>query len=149
MSQPDSILIVVLALGVFGRNNLVTVSALLLLAIRHSGLEGLFSFLERRGLEVGFVFLIMTVLVPFARGKIDIPNLVDTVRSLPGLLAIAGGALATYLSGRGLDLLQVQPQIIIGLIVGSIIGISFLRGVPVGPLIAAGFTAVFLQMFGR
>jgi uncharacterized membrane protein (DUF441 family) len=57
-----------------------------------------------------------------------------------------GGALATYMNGKGLDLLKVDPQLIVGLVMGSIFGILFMRGIPVGPLMAAGITAFFLQI---
>lgn len=35
---------------------------------------------------------------------------------------------------------------IVGLVAGSIIGIVMLRGIPVGPLMAAGITALLLQI---
>ena len=35
--------------------------------------------------------------------------------------------LATYMNGKGLDLLKMDPQLIIGLVIGSIIGIVMLR----------------------
>jgi len=66
--------------------------------------------------------------------------------SLPGILAIIGGMLATYMNGKGLDLLKMDPQLIIGLVIGSIIGIVMLRGIPVGPLMAAGITAFLLKV---
>jgi uncharacterized membrane protein (DUF441 family) len=63
------------------------------------------------------------------------------------VLALLGGALATYMNGKGLDLLKVDPQLIIGLVIGSIFGILFMRGIPVGPLMAAGITAFLLKVF--
>ncbi len=66
--------------------------------------------------------------------------------SVPGILAIAGGAIATYMNGKGLDLLKMDPQMIIGLVIGSIFGILFLRGIPVGPLMAAGITAFLMKI---
>ena len=37
------------------------------------------------------------------------------------------------MNGKGLDLLKVDPQLIVGLVIGSIFGILFMRGIPVGP----------------
>jgi uncharacterized membrane protein (DUF441 family) len=45
-----------------------------------------------------------------------------------------------------LDLLKVDPQLIVGLVIGSIFGILFMRGIPVGPLMAAGITAFLLRL---
>jgi uncharacterized membrane protein (DUF441 family) len=51
------------------------------------------------------------------------------------------------MNGKGLDLLKVDPELIVALVIGSIFGIVFLRGIPVGPLMAAGITAMLLKMF--
>lgn len=74
-------------------------------------------------------------------------DIIAVFTSWPGILALTGGAVATYMNRTGLDLLKVEPQIIIGLVIGSIFGILFLRGIPVGPLMAAGITALFMKIF--
>jgi uncharacterized membrane protein (DUF441 family) len=103
--------------------------------------------IERRGLELGLLFLTMGVLVPFAGERIHLRDVVSVFSTWPGIFALIGGALATYMNSKGLDLLKVDPQLIIGLVIGSIFGIVFLRGIPVGPLMAAGITALFLKIF--
>jgi uncharacterized membrane protein (DUF441 family) len=37
-----------------------------------------------------------------------------------------------------------QPSVVAGLLVGTVLGVAFLRGVPVGPLIAAGILSLFI-----
>ena len=37
-----------------------------------------------------------------------------------------------------------QPTVVIGLMLGTIIGVAFLGGIPVGPLIAAGLLSLFV-----
>ncbi|MDD4666158.1 MAG: DUF441 family protein, partial [Clostridia bacterium] len=60
--------------------------------------------------------------------------------------ALLGGVLATYLNDDGLNLLKNQPELLFALILGSIIGIVFFDGIPVGPLMAAGLAAFFLKI---
>ncbi|MCL0100835.1 DUF441 domain-containing protein [Peptococcaceae bacterium] len=72
-------------------------------------------------------------------------ELLYNMTSLSGIIAIIGGALATHLNQHGLQLLQTEPQIIFGLVLGSIIGIIFFNGQPVGPLMAAGIAATILK----
>jgi uncharacterized membrane protein (DUF441 family) len=103
--------------------------------------------IERRGLELGLLFLTMGVLVPFASERINMKDITSVFTSWPGILALLGGAIATYMNGKGLELLKIDPQLIVGLVIGSIFGIIFLRGIPVGPLMAAGITAFFLRLF--
>ena len=107
----------------------------------------LFRSLEEQGLEIGLIFLMLAVLVPLTLERVGSKEIVMTFSSLPGILAIAGGIIATRLNGMGLTLLDSQPQIILGLVIGSIVGIVFLKGVPVGPLMAGGLTAFFLYLF--
>lgn len=62
------------------------------------------------------------------------------------LLAVAVGILVAYLGGRGASLMLNQPAITTGLLTGTILGVALFKGVPVGPLIAAGILSL---MIGR
>lgn len=139
------LLVALLLVGIISRSNLIATAACVLLIIKFCNLQFVFSILERRGLEIGLLFLLLAILVPVANDKVSEKDLLITFTSLPGILAIVGGALATHLNGEGLRLLQIDPQIIFGILIGSMIGIVFLDGVPVGPLMAAGLTALFLE----
>ncbi|MBE3586442.1 MULTISPECIES: DUF441 domain-containing protein [Desulfofundulus] len=141
-----TLLVALFLIGVIARSNLIATAACLLLIIKLAKLNFIFPFLEKRGLELGLLFLLLSILVPVATGRITEREMLYNLTSLPGLLALFGGALATHLNGEGLRLLQLQPEIIFGLVTGSIIGIVFLGGVPVGPLMAAGITALFMEL---
>ncbi len=139
------LLVALLLVGIISRSNLIATAACVLLIIKFSNLNFIFSLLEKRGLEIGLLFLLLAILVPVASGKVTEKELLITFTSLPGILAILGGALATHLNGEGLRLLQIDPEMIFGILIGSMIGIVFFDGVPVGPLMAAGLTALFLE----
>ncbi|WP_027718142.1 DUF441 domain-containing protein [Desulfovirgula thermocuniculi] len=141
-----TLLAALLLIGIAARSNLIATAACVLLLLKLAGLHFVFPLLERRGLEIGLLFLLLSILVPIASGRITEREMLYTLTSLPGMLALFGGALATHLNGEGLKLLQLQPEIIFGLVIGSIFGIVFLDGVPVGPLMAAGITALFLEV---
>lgn len=140
------LLVALLLIGIIARSNLIAIAACVLLIIKFANLQFIFPLLEKRGLEIGLLFLLLAILVPVATGKVSEKELLITFTSLPGILAIAGGALATHLNGEGLKLLQIDPEIIFGLLVGSVVGIVFLGGIPVGPLMAAGLTALFMEV---
>jgi uncharacterized membrane protein (DUF441 family) len=72
--------------------------------------------------------------------------MLQTLRSWQSLLAILVGAVVAYLGGRGATFMADSPLVVTGLMVGTIIGVAFFRGVPVGPLIAAGIVAFILQL---
>lgn len=46
--------------------------------------------------------------------------------------------------GRGITLMGNQPQLVAGLLVGTVLGVALFRGVPVGPLIAAGLVSLIV-----
>jgi len=143
----EILLLVLIIVGMIGRSHIITTAACILLVVKLIHLERYLPAIERRGLELGLLFLTMAVLVPFASGKITFKDVTSVLTTWPGALALAGGAAATYLNGKGLELLKLDPQMIVGLVIGSIFGILFLRGIPVGPLMAAGITVIFMKVF--
>ncbi|WP_159882215.1 DUF441 domain-containing protein [Paenibacillus puerhi] len=143
----DILLVALIIIGLLGRSHIITTAACVLLIIKLISLERFLPSIERRGLELGLLFLTMGVLVPFASEKISIKDVTSMFTTWPGILALLGGAIATYMNGKGLELLKIDPQMIVGLVIGSIFGIIFLKGIPVGPLMAAGITAFLLKAF--
>lgn len=142
----EILLVVLIVIGLIGRSPIISTAASFLLVLKLTALEALFISLESRSLEIGLLFLTMAVLVPFANEQIGWKEIKPLFTTSYGVLAFAGGALATYMNGKGLELLQLDPEMIIGLVIGSIFGIIFLRGVPVGPLMAAGVTVFLLKV---
>ncbi|MCD1260672.1 DUF441 domain-containing protein [Paenibacillus athensensis] len=142
----EMVLVILIVVGLLGRSHIITTAACLLLAVKLLGLDRYLPSMERRGLELGLLFLTLGVLVPFASERISFKDIVSVFTTWPGIIALTGGAIATYMNGKGLELLKIDPQLIVGLVIGSILGIVFLRGIPVGPLMAAGITAFLLKL---
>jgi uncharacterized membrane protein (DUF441 family) len=142
----DILLVVLIIIGLLGRSHIITTAACILLVVKLINLDRYLPTIERRGLELGLLFLTMGVLVPFASERISYKDILSVFTTWPGIIALAGGAVATFMNGKGLELLKIDPQLIVGLVIGSIIGIIFFRGIPVGPLMAAGITAFFLKL---
>ncbi|MBB6675249.1 DUF441 domain-containing protein [Cohnella nanjingensis] len=141
----DWVLVALIVIGLVGRSPIITTAACVLLIVKLVHLQRFLPSIERRGLELGLLFLTLAVLVPFASGRVQVKDVTNMFSSWIGWVALIGGTIAAYLNGKGLDLLKADPQMIVGLVIGSIAGIVFLRGVPVGPLMAAGITVVILK----
>jgi uncharacterized membrane protein (DUF441 family) len=129
-------------------NSLVAASAGTLLVIKLLKTPFLLEVAERHALEWGLLFLLIAVMIPFAKNKISVKELAQTFITPIGLLSILGGTIATYLCGQGLGLLNLRPEVMLGLVIGTVLGVSFFKGIPVGPLAAAGLTAIFLKVLG-
>lgn len=145
MDMTNLILLLFLTLGIIGNNSSISISVTVLLFLRLIQADKSFVYLERYGLQIGIIILTIGVLAPVASGKITPDVIGKSFTDWRALLAIAVGIFVAYLGGRGANLLTENPLIVTGLLVGTIIGVTFLRGVPVGPLIAAGILSLFLQ----
>ncbi|MDG2954701.1 DUF441 domain-containing protein [Bisgaard Taxon 10/6] len=137
------LLIVLALLGVLGNNSSITISATVLLLMQQTFLSKYIPFMEKYGLNIGVIILTIGVLSPLVTGKVKIPALMELLH-WKMFLALAVGMLVAWLAGRGVPLMSSQPILLTGLLIGTILGVGFLGGIPVGPLIAAGILSLFL-----
>jgi len=147
MSQLDvnlMVLLVLLACGIFSHNTAVTIAAGILIVFKMTPLEQFFPYLQQHGLNIGIIILTIGVLTPIASGKIPGEIILKSFLSLKSLLAIGIGLLVAWLGGRGVKLMSNQPDVVAGLLIGTVARVAGLRGVPVGPLIAAGLLSIII-----
>ncbi len=147
MLTPEVLLIAFIIVGVIGRVKIVSVAASLLLVMRMLSLTRWFPMLERRSLELGLLFLMVSILVPLASGSLTSRDIVPSILSPAGIASVIGGIIATMINAKGLVLLQAEPSLLFGILFGCIIGIVYFEGMPVGPLMAASLAALWLQLF--
>lgn len=147
LSTEYILIFIIFSLGILAKSNILSLAAVILFLLRFLKLDHIFPILESKGLDLGLLFLILAVLTPLITDPTALSELIDTFKSPLGILALIGGLLATQLNGMGLNLLESEPQLIVGMVLGSLIGIIFLNGIPVGPLMAGGITAFFLRLF--
>lgn len=131
-------LILILTISLLGHNNSVALASGILLAMKILGLTAFFPTIETHGLNWGIVILTIAILIPVANGKITLPIMLESFKTPLGILAILAGIFAAVSGGLGVQMLKDSPEIISSLIIGTIIGVFFWKGVAVGPLIAGG-----------
>ncbi|AUX89222.1 MULTISPECIES: DUF441 domain-containing protein [Acinetobacter] len=147
MSQFDLnllVLLVLLACGIFSHNTAVTIAAAVLIVLKITPLNELLPYIQQHGLNIGIIILTIGVLAPIASGKIPGDSILKSFLSWKSLLAIAIGLFVAWLGGRGVKLMSSQPDVVAGLLIGTVAGVAVLRGVPVGPLIAAGILSLLI-----
>lgn len=146
MSQGVWILIFILVAGMAAGNKLVITAAAVLIALVVLGLEKLVPVVEQHSINIGLTMLIVGLLTPFADNRLGLNDVTVGLKGSVGIASLIGGALAAYMCAQGLELLAQEPEVIVGLVAGTILGVALLRGVPVGPLAAAGLAAVLLKI---
>lgn len=147
MNFSDPTLLILLglaALGIISHNSIVTVAILVLLIIRLTPMEQYFPWVEKQGLTIGIIILTIGVLAPVASGTLSASTVLHSFLHWKSLLAIVIGVVVSWLGGRGVSLMSSQPSVVAGLLVGTVLGVALFRGVPVGPLIAAGLLSLLV-----
>lgn len=142
----DLCLLLLLFLGLIGDNHLVSVSSAGLLLVRLLGIGEILPYLQGPGLRIGLTLLVLSILTPLAAEKLTAKDFIGAFVTPQGTAAIVGGIVGAYLGAKGLDLLQTHPESITGLVIGTIIGAAFFKGIPVGPLVAAGMAALLAEL---
>lgn len=120
-----------------------------MLIIKILGFDDWFSIVENKGMNIGITILTLAILAPVAAGRISLRNMVDSISSTVGFLAVLMGVFAAWVAGKGVIFFKASPDAITSLIIGTIVGISFFQGIAVGPLIAAGMLSLVVGLFSK
>ncbi|WP_145329893.1 DUF441 domain-containing protein [Paenibacillus xylanexedens] len=144
MDMTSLLLLVFATLGIISSNTPVTVAMVFLLLLRVLNVNQAFPWLEKYGLTLGIIILTIGVMAPLASGKMSLQTIGESFLHWKSLLAIGVGLLVAYLGGRGASLMSTQPTVVAGLLIGTVLGVALFKGVPVGPLIAAGILSLLL-----
>jgi uncharacterized membrane protein (DUF441 family) len=85
--------------------------------------------------------------VPFADERVNLNTMLTLFLTAAGVLSIAGGALAAKVNKRGLHLLRESPELMVGILIGSLSVMIVLKDVPLGPFGSAGVTYYLIKIF--
>lgn len=130
-------LVTLIFLGVISQNNSITISATVLLLMQQTALVQFVPLVEKHGLNIGIIFLTVGVLSPLVSGRVQVPSVTEFL-NFKIIASVLIGIFVAWLAGRGVFLMGQQPVLVAGLLIGTVIGVAFMGGIPVGPLIAAG-----------
>jgi uncharacterized membrane protein (DUF441 family) len=147
MSLENLPLLIILVLSVFGNNQSVAVATGFLLLIKLIGLDSWFPILESKGMNVGITILTIAILTPLATGRISINDIMQAFKSPIGIIALVSGIFVAWAAGRGLIFINVSPEMVTSLVLGTVVGVCFLHGVAIGPLIAGGLVSLAISLF--
>lgn len=138
--------IIILILGLIGRNDTVIYSVGLILILKFLKQDILLQMLANKGLNIGVIILTAAILSKLVDGSVDVKTLFETFRTKLGIVTLITGILTATVAGRGIIALQNNPEMVSALVIGTMVGVFFFKGVAVGPLIAAGFAYVIMKL---
>lgn len=148
ISQPMMFLLLLLIIGIIGKNQSLVIAISVLIGIKVIGLDGkVFPYLQAKGINLGVIVITIAVLVPIAAGDIGFKQLMEALKSTYAWIALCSGIFVAIIAKYGLDLLKDDPHITAALVIGTILAVVLFKGIAVGPLIAAGIAYLLMKLF--
>ena len=109
-------------------------------------IENFMTQFRKEGINWGVLVITVAILIPIATGEIGFSHLLNAFKSPIGWVAIISGITVSILSSKGVALLSGQPEITVALVIGTIMGVVFFKGIAAGPVIASGITFCILRI---
>lgn len=147
INQSTLFLLLLFVLGYIGKNQSIMIAVYVLLGIKIFKMDDkLFPYIQDKGMLWGVTIITVAVLIPIASGDIGFKDLLESVKSYYGWIALAAGAFVAIVAKGGLDLLANDPHLTTALVMGTILAVVLFQGVAVGPLIGAGIAYMVMRI---
>lgn len=142
-------MLAILICGVVGHNMSVAYAAGAVILLKVLGLNQVIDVLGDKGITWGIILLTAAIFVPIATGKITWGDIMHCFQSPVGIVSLIVGAGVAIFGYLGVDYMKASPEVATALIIGTMIGVFFFRGIPVGPLIASGVVYVVMTIWQK
>ncbi|MCW9132125.1 DUF441 domain-containing protein [Bacillus paramycoides] len=139
---PFLLLGIIVALALLIKDYALAGAACLLGVVLAVGQRTLLHLIQQYSFPIGIFFLMLFLLVPITSGKITSENVMKLITSPIGLGSILAGFTVSYIGGKGVGVLPMNPTILLGVLIGTLIAVLFTKGLPAGLIIAAGIIAI-------
>lgn len=147
MSQSTIFMLILLAVGVFAKNQSLMIAVAFLLIVKFSGFgDKILPVAQQKGIHIGVTIITIAVLVPIVTGEIGFKELQGALKSSYAWIALGSGILVAVIASNGIDLLETDPHITVALVFGTILAVAIFNGVAVGPLIGAGIAYLAMRV---
>ncbi|WP_370876003.1 DUF441 domain-containing protein [Evansella vedderi] len=144
---PTLFMLILLAIGLFAKNQSLIIAVLFLLIIQWFGLgEKVFPLMQQKGIQIGVTIITIAVLVPIMTGEIGFKDLQHALKTYYAWVALISGILVAIIAANGIELLKTDPHITTALVFGTILAVALFNGVAVGPLIGAGIAYIAIKV---
>ena len=141
--------IIILALVILSfitKNKNLGIAALIVFVISISGSQKLVNTVEKYCMDIGMIFLMMWMLIPLIKMEASNGAGFKSLLTLNGAVSFLAGVIVVLLAAKGVDFTKGSADVLSGVVIGSIVGVSLLGGVPVGPLIASGIAYEIVKL---
>ncbi|PEO96899.1 DUF441 family protein [Bacillus pseudomycoides] len=139
---PFLLLGIIVTLALLVKDYALAGAACLLGVLLAVGQKTLLHLIQQYSFTIGIFFLMLFLLVPITSGKITSEHVIKLITSPIGLGSILAGFTVSYIGEKGVGVLPMNPTILLGVLIGTLIAVLFTKGLPAGLIIAAGIIAI-------
>ena len=144
------LLIIIALLSIFSKNKIMlyaTLTVLILALLPYH--EKNLNIAKTMGIRIGLYVITVAILAPIALGMISFDQLGKTLVGYKGIIAIIAGIGTSILSTKGIQIQVINPQIVIAVSIGTIVGLVVFKGTASGPIISSGATYAIFQLIDK
>ena len=137
----------ILVVGIVSKNQSIIIATIFVMILKFLPFtDNIMTEFRKKGINWGVLVITIAILIPIATGEIGFSHLLSAFKSPVGWVAIISGITVSILSSKGVGLLSGQPEITVALVIGTIMGVVFFKGIAAGPVIASGITFCILKV---
>lgn len=125
---PFLLLGIIVTLALLVKDYALAGAACLLGVLLAVGQKTLLHLIQQYSFTIGIFFLMLFLLVPITSGKITSEHVIKLITSPIGLGSILAGFTVSYIGGKGVGVLPMNPMILLGVLIGTLIAVLFTKG---------------------
>lgn len=145
-----TILIFLIVLAAIGKNKALFIGGIVVFLFSFLNKEYLLKINKNIFLNSGLILLMIWILMPIIQNEKDITYInIRNWFSIDGLISFLSGIFTVIIAAKGLELMNTNPSAAIGITMGSIIGVTFFGGIPVGILTGSGITYLIIKLLKK
>ena len=144
------VIIFLVIISILGKNKSMAYAGLIVLILSFVENHKVIQFTRNNFLDIGLVFLMVWMLVPLidTKDKIDILNMKNSF-NVNAIVSFLSGLFVVIIAAKGTNYLNGNAPALVGIILGSIVGVTFFGGVPVGMLTGSGVAYLIMRLLGK
>jgi len=144
------VIMFLVVISILGKNKSMAYAGLIVLILSFVGNHKIIQFTRNNFLDIGLVFLMVWMLVPLidTKDKIDIFNMKNSF-NVNTIVSFLSGLFVVIIAAKGTNYLNGNAPALVGIILGSIVGVTFFGGVPVGMLTGSGVAYLIIRLLGK
>jgi uncharacterized membrane protein (DUF441 family) len=144
------ILVFLIGIAAIGNNKALFLGGIIVLALSFLDRTYLLKLDKNIFLNGGLILLMIWMLMPIIQTEKDMVSIdIKDWLSIEGLVSLLSGLFIVIIAAKGLELMDSNPSATTGIIVGSIIGVTFFGGIPVGILTGSGIAYLIIRLLKK